>query len=127
MLVILSAELEQEVIEDPADDSVSEDQEGDVDETTGLLRESDDSVTTERTGQQRANGVRKRSNYGSLANGHGKGKPGPPKPQEHTPAWARRNLIGARQSWWEYLRGYAVCATLWKWICVIRKSLLTVV
>jgi len=28
--------------------------------------------------------------------------------EEQQAAWARRNLIGTRQSWWEYLRGYTV-------------------
>jgi hypothetical protein len=28
--------------------------------------------------------------------------------EEQQAAWARRNLIGQRQNWWEYLRGYTV-------------------
>lgn len=53
------------------------------------------------TANGRVNGTS--SGYGSV-NG-----PKPKKKDEEQQAgWARRNLIGARQSWWEYLHGYTV-------------------
>lgn len=38
--------------------------------------------------------------------------------EEQGPAWARRNLVGVRQSWWEYLHGYTVgkSASSKKWL-----------
>ncbi|KAI5797511.1 hypothetical protein DFH27DRAFT_526268 [Peziza echinospora] len=111
-LVVLSAEVDNdEVEENDHDECESDDQQEreDYDESTGLLATSAASVNTERRNRRSLNGLRKRGDYGSIANGKTNGKPGLPEPQSETTAgWGRRNVIGVRQSWWEYLRGYAV-------------------
>jgi len=116
-LIVLSAEVENDGIEDDhhGDSDSDELPEGeDYDESTGLLAPSGVSVSTERR-RRRANETRKRGDYGTIANGQGKlggkGKAGPSQSETGTAGWARRNVIGVRQSWWEYLRGYAVCTT----------------
>jgi len=121
-LVVLSAEVQDDGIEDEdhGDSDSDEQPEGeDYDESTGLLAPSGVSVSTERR-RRRANGTRKRGDYGTITNGkgklNGKGKAGPSQLETGTAGWARRNVIGVRQSWWEYLRGYAVCTT------AIRKA-----
>lgn len=118
-LVVLSAEVKDDGIEDDdhGDSDSDEQPEGeDYDESTGLLAPSGISVSTERRRRRRrADGIRKRGDYGTITNGkgklNGKGNVGPSQSETGTAGWARRNVIGVRQSWWEYLRGYAVCTT----------------
>lgn len=113
ILIVLSAEIEDDGIEDDdhGDSDSDEQPEGeDYDESTGLLAPSGISVSTEQRKRRTIKRLHKRGDYGTLENGHGKvnGKAAP-RAEATTAGWARRNVIGVRQSWWEYLRGYAVC------------------
>ena len=114
-VIVLCAEIEDEKIErNEREDSDSDDQPDheDYDESTGLLAPSGVSVSTERRNRRRVAESRKRGDYGSMKHGNGavNAKAGPPPTESGASAgWARRDVIGVRQSWWEYLRGYAVC------------------
>ena len=113
-VIVLCAEIEDENIEqNEQEDSGNDDQpvHEEYDESTGLLVTRGVSVSTDRRNRRRV-ASRKRGDYGTMDYGNGtvSRKPGPPPMESGAPAgWARRNIIGVRQSWWEYLRGYAVC------------------
>ena len=117
-VIVVCAEIEGENTEqNEQEDSDSDEQpeREDYDESTGLLAPSGVSVSTERRNRRTAGGSHKRVGYGAMEQGNGEvnRKASPAPAESGAPAgWARRNIIGVRQSWWEYLRGYTVCTPM---------------
>lgn len=63
----------------------------------------DDGSADERTGLINGTSTNGNAEYGSTTPKHGL----PEQPEETTAGWGRRATVG-KQSWWEYLRGYAI-------------------
>lgn len=108
-LIVLSAEVEEEDYLEEDDEgmvtNIDEHHHTEVNESTGLLSQSRSTIGSHGNGVRKAR-LRKRSGYGTVNAANGNAKK---TSAEETAGWARKNLIGVRQSWWEYLRGYTVC------------------